>query len=46
MRPVLFENKGVASGLFQGQRIGYFIAKMDTLTLFHFGMNAAVSVKQ
>ena len=31
MSPVLYENK-----------IGYFMAKKDTLTIFHFGMNAAV----
>ena len=44
MRPVMYENKG--GGVFQGQKIGYLMAKKDTLTIFHFGMNAAVWVKQ
>ena len=40
MRPVLYENKGL--GYFRGKTNCYFVAKKDTLTLFHFGMNAAV----
>ena len=40
MRPILYENKGV--GYFRGKKIGYFMAKRDTLTIFHFGTNAAV----
>ena len=44
MRPVLYENEGV--GYFSGNEIGYFMAKKNTLTIFHFGMNAAVWVKQ
>ena len=44
MRPVLYENKVV--GYFMGQKNGYFTDKKDTLTLFHFGMNTAVWVKQ
>ena len=44
VRPVLYENKGV--GYFRGKKKGCFMAKKDTLTIFHFGMNAAVWVKQ
>ena len=44
MRPILYENKGV--GYFRGKKkIGYFMAKRDKLTIFHFDMNAAVWVK-
>ena len=42
MRPVLYENEGV--GYFRGNEI-YFMAKKNTLTIFHFGMNAAVLSK-
>ena len=38
------EIRGV--GYFRGKKIGYLMAKKDTLTIFHFGMNAAVWVKQ
>ena len=42
MRPVLYENEGV--GYFRGNGIGYFMAKKKIN--WHFGMNAAVWVKQ
>ena len=50
MRPVLYKNKRgwEGGGVFQGQKKkkGYFMAKKDTLTIFHFDMNAAVWIKQ
>ena len=58
MRPVLHENMrggGVFQGQKNKnknkkeklkKKNGYFMAKKDTLTLIHFGMNAAVWVKQ
>ena len=44
MRPVLYENKG--GGYIRGKKISYIMSKKGKLTIFHFGMNAAVWVKQ
>ena len=50
MRLVLYKNKGV--GYFRGKKKKWLFhgkkkkKKKDTLTVFHFSMNAAVWVKQ